>query len=102
MAAQAWRSRYRALQIGELEDGIVEVILHNPPTLNSVTAQAHAELAQVWRDLDTDEDVRVVLVRGAGAPSLRAGTSNSSRTSSGTSGCGCGCGRRHAIWSTTS
>ncbi len=66
MAVQAWRSRYRALQIGELEDGIVEVVLHNPPTLNSVTAQAHAELARVWRDLDTDEDVRVVLVRGAG------------------------------------
>lgn len=66
MAVLAWRSRYRALQISGLEDGIVEVVLHNPPTLNSVTAQAHAELAQVWRDLDADEDVRVVLVRGAG------------------------------------
>ncbi|MCS7234463.1 MAG: enoyl-CoA hydratase/isomerase family protein [Armatimonadota bacterium] len=66
MRGGTWRSGYRALQVCPVEDGIVEVILHNPPTLNSVTAEAHAELARIWRDLDTDEDVRAVLVRGAG------------------------------------
>ena len=66
MAAEGWRSGYRALQIYPREDGIVEVVLHNPSTLNSITAQAHTELARVWRDLDADEGVRAVLVRGAG------------------------------------
>ncbi len=66
MAVEAWRSAYRALQVREVEEGIVEVVLNNPSTLNSVTAEAHAELARVWRDLDADEDVRAVLVRGEG------------------------------------
>jgi enoyl-CoA hydratase len=66
MAVREWCSSYRALQVAEVEDGIVEVVLHNPGSLNSVTAEAHAELARVWQDLDRDQDVRVALVRGAG------------------------------------
>lgn len=66
MAVRDWGSAYRALRVGELEHGIAEVVLSNPDTLNSVTAQAHAELARVWRDLDADEDVRVAVVRGEG------------------------------------
>lgn len=66
MAVERWRSGYQAIQIQARDGGVVEVVLDNPPTLNSITAQAHAELARVWRDLDADEDVGAVLVRGAG------------------------------------
>lgn len=66
MAVQDWGPGYHALRVVEVEDGIAQIVFHNPASLNSITAPAHAELARVWRDVDADPDVRVVLVRGQG------------------------------------
>lgn len=66
MRTSDWRSSYRALRVQEAEPGIVEVVLDHPATLNAITEEAHAELARIWRDLDTDPAVRAVLVRGEG------------------------------------
>ena len=62
----SWWPQYRRLQLGWAEPGILEVVLERPETLNSVDAETHTELARIWRDLDADAQVRVVLVRGAG------------------------------------
>lgn len=61
-----WQSSYTRLKFMEPEPGILEIVLHNPGTLNSVDGVMHAELAYVWRDIDGDESVSVVLVRGEG------------------------------------
>ncbi|ADU51198.1 Enoyl-CoA hydratase/isomerase [Thermaerobacter marianensis DSM 12885] len=62
----SWWPQYRRLQLGWAEPGILEVVLERPETLNSIDAETHTELARIWRDLDADAQVRVVLVRGAG------------------------------------
>ncbi|PZN07963.1 MULTISPECIES: enoyl-CoA hydratase/isomerase family protein [Thermaerobacter] len=62
----AWWARYGRLRLAWAEPGILEVVLERPETLNSVDAETHSELTRIWRDLDEDPAVRVVLVRGAG------------------------------------
>ncbi|GAB6875674.1 enoyl-CoA hydratase/isomerase family protein [Thermaerobacter litoralis] len=61
-----WWSQYQRLQLAWAEPGILEVVLEQPRTLNAVDAETHTELTRVWRDIDGDSQVRVVLVRGAG------------------------------------
>jgi enoyl-CoA hydratase len=45
--------------------GVVCVVL-DAPGLNAVDAHMHRDLARVWTTLDTVDDVRAILVRGAG------------------------------------
>lgn len=62
-------SPYRELKLtlhGGEREGILEIVLDNPATLNSVSEEGHRELAYVWRDIDASPDVRAVLLRGAG------------------------------------
>ncbi|HWI61206.1 MAG TPA: enoyl-CoA hydratase/isomerase family protein, partial [Symbiobacteriaceae bacterium] len=61
-----WLQAYTALRLTRLGDGILEIVLEKPQTLNSVTARMHSELTRVWREIDADEGISVVLVRGAG------------------------------------
>lgn len=61
-------SRYDAfptLRIEGPEDGMLEIVLDGP-NLNAVTSDGHRDLADVWREVDRDPDVRVVLIRGEG------------------------------------
>lgn len=46
--------------------GILEIVIRNEKTLNSVDRHGHAALAQVWRDVDAASGVRCVLIRGEG------------------------------------
>ncbi len=50
----------------ELSDGILEVTLNRPDKLNAYTAIMGGELADAFHRADTDDEVRVVLVTGAG------------------------------------
>lgn len=47
------------------EPGVLEIIFDGP-NLNAVDANVHSDIAAVWRVIDRDDDVNVVLVRGAG------------------------------------
>ena len=47
------------------DDGVLEIVFDGPG-LNAVDARMHGELAEVWRAVDRDPSVRVVIVRGAG------------------------------------
>jgi enoyl-CoA hydratase len=57
---------YHSLQFLAPEAGILELVIANPGRLNAATEAMHRDLAQVWRAIDTDEAVRVVVVRGEG------------------------------------
>jgi len=58
-------SAYSALKFSNPADGVLEVLIDNPP-VNSVDVNGHRELTYVWNDIDRDPEVRSVLLRGAG------------------------------------
>lgn len=60
-----WMSDYETLRFSRPAEGVLEILLEKPKTLNSVTARMHTELTRVWRDIDADENISAVLVRGA-------------------------------------
>jgi enoyl-CoA hydratase len=57
---------YQRLLFDEPTDGVLRVTMNNPGRLNSADKVMHAELARIWRDVDADEEVRAVVLTGAG------------------------------------
>ena len=66
MDIEKYSSRFDALTFESLDDGILGIVLQAPEKLNAVSRSMHRQLVLVWRDLDQDPDVDVVVVRGAG------------------------------------
>jgi enoyl-CoA hydratase len=58
---------FASLQFLAPEAGILELVIANKGRLNAATEAMHRDLAQVWRSIDIDDAVRVVVVRGEGA-----------------------------------
>jgi enoyl-CoA hydratase len=58
---------FPSLQFLAPEPGILELVMANAGRLNAATEAMHRELALVWRAIDTDDSVRVVIVRGEGS-----------------------------------
>jgi enoyl-CoA hydratase len=58
---------FPSLQFFSEGAGILELVLSNKGRLNAATEDMHRDLAQVWRGIDIDDAVRVVLIRGEGA-----------------------------------
>jgi enoyl-CoA hydratase len=56
---------YPHLRFDRPYDGVLRITLEGPG-LNAVDAPLHAELADVWRAIDRDPDVKVAMLRGAG------------------------------------
>ncbi len=59
-------SAYKDLKIRQIEPGILEIIMGEEGKLAVATANAHAEMARIWVDVDRDPGVRVAILRGAG------------------------------------
>jgi len=57
---------YQALKFNRPERGILEIIMSAPGRLNALDRTGHREMAEVWRDVDRDEETSVVLLRGEG------------------------------------
>lgn len=57
---------YRKLRIDRPEERILRITFDDPKTRNALDAEAHRELAYIWRDIDQDPETSVVLVAGAG------------------------------------
>ena len=57
---------YRRLKFDWPDAGILRITMDNPGRLNSADEIMHGELVRVWRDIDAAEDVRAVIIRGAG------------------------------------
>jgi len=54
-------------------DGIVTVTLNRPDKLNAMTKPMWGRLGEVFHELDSDDDVRVIVLRGAGERSFSPG-----------------------------
>jgi enoyl-CoA hydratase/carnithine racemase len=50
----------------DVDDGVATITLNRPEQLNSWTAQLGAELGDAMAEADEDDDIRVVVVTGAG------------------------------------
>lgn len=59
-------SRYQRLSFGVPAPRVLEITMNRPERLNAADRVMHRELAEVWRDVDEDDDVAVAILRGAG------------------------------------
>src|SRR3954468_2124182 len=59
-------SKYQDLKIRMLEPGILEIVMGEEGKLATATARAHAEMADVWLDVDRDPEEKVGILRRAG------------------------------------
>lgn len=59
-------SRYQTLLIEKDADGVAVVTLNRPEKRNAVSLQMHQELESIFVDLSNDDDVRSVVLTGAG------------------------------------
>ncbi len=57
----------------EVEDGVATVTLNRPDVLNAFDERMQDELAALWRDLRTDDEVRAVVLTGRGDKAFCAG-----------------------------
>jgi enoyl-CoA hydratase len=58
---------FTSLEFSEPAPAVLEIVLAKSGRLNAADAAMHHDLAQVWRAIDLDPEVRAVLVRGEGA-----------------------------------
>lgn len=65
--AARYAREYPSLQFLAPEAGILELVMANKGRLNAATEAMHRDLALVWRAVDADAAVRVVIVRGEGS-----------------------------------
>ncbi len=63
---EGYRADFPSLDFEQPESGVLEVVIANEGRQNSATESMHRDLANVWRSIDADDAVRVVLVGGAG------------------------------------
>ena len=63
-------SAYESLKLRRHPNGVLELIMGSkdgkPGKLSTADDRMHRELADIWRDSDTDPDTRVVVIRGEG------------------------------------
>lgn len=58
---------FASLEFAASTLGVLELVIANKGRLNAATESMHRDLSQVWRTVDLDDAVRVVLVRGEGS-----------------------------------
>ena len=59
-------ARYDKLDIAFPVERVLRITFNRPETYNSVDAETHSQITEIWREIDVDPDVNVVLVTGAG------------------------------------
>jgi enoyl-CoA hydratase len=59
-------ARYSGLILDRPHDRILRIVLTNPGRLNALDERMHRELTEIWRDVDSDPEISVVLLTGAG------------------------------------
>jgi len=50
----------------DIKDGVALLTINRPEVYNATNVKLHNELSKVWLDLGEDDDVRVVVITGAG------------------------------------
>ncbi|HXQ11207.1 MAG TPA: enoyl-CoA hydratase/isomerase family protein [Caulobacteraceae bacterium] len=59
-------ARYQRLAFDRPRPGVLRISMNNPERLNAADAAMHAELADIWLDVDRDEETRAVILTGVG------------------------------------
>ena len=59
-------ARYERLNFERPAAGVLRIVMSNPGKLNAADATMHRELAEIWRDVDADPDVRCAILTGEG------------------------------------
>jgi enoyl-CoA hydratase/carnithine racemase len=57
----------------EKKDSVAYVTIDRPAVLNAMDLRTHEELAKVWDDFETDDDLRVAVLTGAGGRAFSVG-----------------------------
>jgi enoyl-CoA hydratase len=59
-------ARYQRLKFDRPADGVLRITMSNPGRLNATDEAMHRELAEIWRDIDDDPEVRCAILAGEG------------------------------------
>ena len=59
-------ARYQRLKFERPATGVLKIVMSNPGKLNATDAVMHGELAEIWRDVDADPDIRCAILTGEG------------------------------------
>lgn len=59
-------SSYNKLKFDYPADRVLRITFSNPETFNSVDAETHTQMTDIWRDIDRDPDINAVIVTGEG------------------------------------
>jgi len=59
-------AKYKRLVLDMPHPRVLRIMFDNPQKLNSMGAEAHAELTEIWRDIDADTDISAVILTGKG------------------------------------
>jgi len=59
-------AKYEVLKLDSPADRILRITFDKPETLNALDKFGHRELTYIWRDIDDDPDVDVVILTGKG------------------------------------
>jgi enoyl-CoA hydratase len=62
-----WHDAFPDLLFDQRPDGVLVITINRPDTLNATDEVLHRQLADVWREVSRDPDVRVAVVTGAGS-----------------------------------
>ncbi len=57
---------YDKLKIDYPAERVLRITFDNPANYNSIDEHAHTQITNIWRDIDADPDINVVIVTGAG------------------------------------
>jgi len=57
----------------ELKDHVARVTIDRPDVLNAIDAASERELQKIWSEIETDRDVRVVVLTGSGERAFSTG-----------------------------
>jgi len=60
------RENFETILIDKRANGVVLATLNRPERLNAVNGRMHTELANIFREADNDDDVKVLVLTGAG------------------------------------
>lgn len=58
-------SKYKFIKV-EKKDGVAILTLNNPDAMNAIGKPEHAEIEQIFEDMNEDQEVRAVILTGAG------------------------------------
>lgn len=65
----------------EKKDHVAYVTMHRPGVLNAMDRRMHEELAEIWDDAEADDDVRAIVLTGAGNRAFTVGQDLKERAS---------------------